>query len=44
MPGFSGFSLIDHGVALAFLENKQSLAREDRNVLFLINRELTKDL
>ena len=41
--GFSWFSLIDCGVAFALLEDTQSLAREDCNVLFLINRELTED-
>ena len=35
MPRFSWFSLIDYGVALALLEDKQSLAREDCNVPFL---------
>ena len=44
IPRFSWFSLIDCGVALALLEDKQSLAREDCNVLFLINREMTEDL
>ena len=44
MPGFSYFILIDCGVALALLEDKQSFAREDCNVSFLINRELTEDL
>ena len=44
IPGFSWFSLIDCGVALALFEDKQSLAREDYNVLFFINRELTEDL
>ena len=44
IPGFSWFSLIDCGVALALLEDKQSLMREDYNVPFFINRELTKDL
>ena len=39
IPGFSWFSLIDCGVALALLEDKQSLAREDYNVPFLIKRE-----
>ena len=33
---FSWFSLIDCGVVLALLEDKQSLAREDYNVPFLI--------
>ena len=42
--GFSWFNLIDCGVALALLEDKQYLAREDCNVLFFINRELTEDL
>ena len=37
--GFSWFNLIDCGVALALLEGKQSLAREDCNVLFFIKRE-----
>ena len=44
MPGFSWFSLIDCGVALALLEDKQSLEREDCNVMLLINRELTEDI
>ena len=44
IPGFSWFSLIDCKVALALLEDKQSLVREDYNVLFLINMELTEDL
>ena len=34
IPRFSWFSLIDYGVALALLEDKQSLAREDCNVPF----------
>ena len=33
--GFRWFSLIDCGVTLALLEDKQSLAREDCNVPFL---------
>ena len=33
---FSWFCLIDCGVALALLKDKQSLAREDCNVLFFI--------
>ena len=33
---FSWFSLIDCGLELALLEDKQSLAREDCNVSFLI--------
>ena len=44
IPGFSWFSLIDCGVALALLEDKQSLAREDCNVLLMIYRELTEDI
>ena len=44
IPGFSWFSLIDCGVALALLEDKQFLVREDCNVPFLINRKLTEDL
>ena len=36
--------LIDCGVVLALLENKESLAREDCNVPLLINRELTEDI
>ena len=44
IPRFSWFSLIDCGVALALLEDKQSFAREDCNVSFFINRELTEDL
>ena len=39
IPGFSWFSLIDCGVALALLEDKQSLAREDCKVSFLIKKE-----
>ena len=39
IPRFSWFSLIDCGVALALLEDKQSLAREDYNVPFFIKRE-----
>ena len=35
IPGFSWFNLIDCGVALALLEDKQSLARKDYNVPFL---------
>ena len=35
IPRFSWFSLIDCGVALALLEDKQSLVREDCNVPFL---------
>ena len=41
--GFSWFSLIDCGVALALLEGKQSLAREDCNVLFLIKKGITEE-
>ena len=33
------FKLIGCGVALALLEDKQSLAREDYNVPFFIKRE-----
>ena len=44
IPGFSWFNLIDCGVVLVVLEDKQSLAREDCNVPFFINRELTEDL
>ena len=44
IPGFSWFSLIDCGVVLALLEDKQSLAMEDCNVPFFINRELIEDL
>ena len=44
IPGFSWFSLVDCGVALVLPEDKQSLAREDCNVSFLINRELIEDL
>ena len=39
IPRFSWFSLNDCGVALALLEDKQSLAREDCNVPFFIKRE-----
>ena len=39
IPRFSWFSLIDCGVALALLEDKQSLAREDCDVSFFIKRE-----
>ena len=37
--GFSWISLIYFGVALALLEDKQYLAREDCNVPFFIKRE-----
>ena len=43
IPGFSWFSLIDCGVALALPEDKQSLAREDCNVPFVTNMELIND-
>ena len=39
IPGFSWFSLINRGVALALLEDNQSLARDDCNVSFFITRE-----
>ena len=39
IPGFSWFSLIDCGVALALVEDKQYLVREDCNVPFFIKME-----
>ena len=43
IPRFSWFSLIDCGVVLALLEDKQYLARKDYNVPLLVNREVIED-
>ena len=39
IPRISWFSLIDCGFALALLEDKKNLAREDYNVVFFIKSE-----